>query len=79
MSMSDGGVGDGGPAFPVQDASTWQGHGMTLRDYFAAKSIPMAAALEDSHPTYGEFPGYCGIAERAYLMADALLAARGSA
>lgn len=27
---------DGGPAFPVQDAASWQGHGMTLRDYFAA-------------------------------------------
>ncbi len=26
----------GGPAFPVQDASKWQAHGMTLRDYFAA-------------------------------------------
>ena len=25
-----------GPAFPVQDAATWQAHGMTLRDYFAA-------------------------------------------
>lgn len=27
---------DGGPAFPVQDASTWQAHGMTKRELFAA-------------------------------------------
>lgn len=28
---------DGGPAFPVQDAAAWQGHGMTLRQYAAIK------------------------------------------
>ncbi len=27
-----------GPAFPVQDAATWQAHGMTLRDYFATQA-----------------------------------------
>lgn len=27
---------DGGPAFPVQDASTWQAHGMSKRELFAA-------------------------------------------
>lgn len=28
---------DGGPAFPVQDAASWQGHGMSLRQYAAIK------------------------------------------
>lgn len=28
---------DSGPAFPVQDASKWQAHGMTLRQYAAIK------------------------------------------
>jgi hypothetical protein len=32
--MSDTKRDDGGPAFPVE-SSLWQGHGMTLRDYFA--------------------------------------------
>lgn len=40
---------DGGPAFPVQDAATWQAHGMTLRDYFAAH------ATEQDIQAYGEF------------------------
>lgn len=29
-------INNGGSAFPVQDAASWQAHGMTLRDYFAA-------------------------------------------
>jgi hypothetical protein len=29
-------INDGGPAFPVQDAASWQAHGMSMRDYFAA-------------------------------------------
>lgn len=28
-------INDGGPAFPVQDASSYRAHGMSLRDYFA--------------------------------------------
>ena len=35
----------GGPAFPVQD--TWQAHGMTLRDYFAAKAMQAHVQRED--------------------------------
>lgn len=63
---------DGGPAFPVQDAEKWQGHGMTLRDYFAAKAMQGMCSG-------GRWPdGYDRpeIAERAYLMADAMLKAR---
>lgn len=28
---------NGAPAFPVQDAASWQAHGMTLRQYAAIK------------------------------------------
>lgn len=73
-----------GPAFPVAlpSGESYQGHlphdGMTLRDYFAAKAM---AALS---PTYweaqdeyesGEDLIKC-LAESAYEMADAMLAAR---
>jgi len=57
------------PAFPVQDASTWQAHGMTMRDYFAAKA--MHALLRGDGTTH--FPTR---AREAYEMADAMLAAR---
>jgi hypothetical protein len=69
---------DGGPAFPVpNDANVNDQEGMTLRDYFAAKAISFAAELELQYPT-GEHAGgsYEGVASRAYLLADAMLAAR---
>jgi hypothetical protein len=59
----------GGPAFPVADYK----HGMTLRDYFAAKA--MQAEIS--------FSGYFNsernpesIAERSYEIADAMLKVR---
>lgn len=64
--------GDGGPAFPVQDASTWQGHGMTLRDHFAALALP--AYFSDGH----SHDNYTGAARWAYATADAMLAARAT-
>jgi hypothetical protein len=71
---------DGGPAFPVpgfpNDPSF---NGMTLRDHFAEGALLMAYYCESSSPTHGGTPGnptYAGIAERAYLMADAMLKAR---
>lgn len=76
----------GGPAFPT---SEWtadgehikEHHGMTLRDYFAAKALPI---LWDAYDK-----GYCGItvenefsntlfAKGAYQIADAMLKARES-
>ena len=68
-------------AFPVpgwKDDADF--NGMTLRDYFAAKSIPIMWDAYDK--------GYCGlngkdepniktIADGAYQLADAMLAARG--
>lgn len=64
---------DGGPAFPTSRP------GMSLRDYFAAKAIDIAAAAECHSPTgqRGE-QTYRGIALRCYALADAMLEARKS-
>lgn len=64
------------PAFPVQDASKWQAHGMTLRDYFAAKAMQGMAAsfvnvVKADLPNFlRDMPGI------AYELADAMLKAR---
>ena len=77
-------INDGGPAFPTENArqtgpSSWHEEGMTLRDYFAAKALPIMWDAYDK--------GYCGlndqdepnvktIAAGAYQLADAMLKAR---
>jgi hypothetical protein len=83
----------GGPAFPVCDAARIHDlKGMTLRDYFAAKALPICYQnyMHDYfHPDHsnhedrdssnrGEFMGEekNAIAEDAYAMADAMLLAR---
>jgi hypothetical protein len=77
MSMSDGGVGDGGPAFPHQDSGdTGTRPGMTLRDYFAAKAV-VGLLAQACGTAMGSDPAIG--AKYAYDMADALLAARGGA
>jgi hypothetical protein len=62
----------GGTVFPVtRENREYQGElGMTLRDYFAAKALPIAAAREP-HAQYDV------IAEIAYDIADEMLYARG--
>lgn len=76
---------DGGAAFPVSAAITgWQG--MSLRDYFAAKFIPLAAEkLKEGLKEYELeqlFGGRSGIkgqeiiAALAYELADAMIAHR---
>ena len=64
------------PAFPVQDASKWQAHGMTLRDYFAASALQGAIAhglfnADKAHESYAQYLSYV-----AYVYADAMLKAR---
>lgn len=49
--------------------------GMSLRDYFAAAAIQAVVPLEIEAPTYNGST-YQGMAERAYLLADAMLAER---
>lgn len=61
-------------AFPTANG---QFFGMSLRDYFAAKAIHVAARWEEESPTSSDgFPSFTGVAKRAYRMADAMLAAR---
>jgi hypothetical protein len=74
----------GGPVFPSAmdnaDGSVDVYRGMTLRDYFAAKALPLAWELEKQAPTgpYSQHmePTYAGAATRAYYMADAMLKER---
>ena len=66
----------GGPAFPAHHFDLADGeHGMTLRDYFAAKAIEAILRRLDR----GIRPQDCiRAAEDAYFMADAMLKARQS-
>lgn len=50
---------------------------VTLRDYFAAKALPLAWQAEREMPigNHGEFT-YRGVTIRAYLIADAMLVER---
>ena len=83
---------DGGNAFPVADYDhmTFQPanvdvhkrqlSGMSLRDYFAAKAIPIAwKAFEDGYFTNDNWDSINeGVAECAYQMADAMITARNA-
>ena len=63
----------GGPAFPSQREHTTK-EGMTLRDYFAARSMHgLLANSKISLPTIGAEKM---LAEASYQMADAMLKAR---
>jgi len=67
---------DGGKAFPILDRINYKAdylsHGMTLRDYFAAKA--MAAYLCQNN---GQNRGTMDVCAKAsYMMADALLSER---
>ena len=50
--------------------------GMTLRDYFAAKALTLTWVVEHKFPLNGREPTYESVAQKAYLMADAMLAER---
>ena len=68
-------LGDGDPAFPQKEPLTSDCHGMSLRDYFAAKA--MNGLLAQSMGTaLGSEPKHA--AEYAYAMADAMLKARAA-
>ena len=67
-------INDGGPAFPLQSIGPdfAPGYaGMTLRDYFAAKAMQGFCAREVSIECSAD-----DIADDAYAIADAMLAAR---
>lgn len=71
---------DGGPAFPadeLHDQTPPYRHllasqGMSLRDYFAAKAMaPLTASTKSGREVDAK-----GMAREAYMIADAMLAAR---
>ncbi|WP_407971428.1 hypothetical protein ACJ51O_07975 [Burkholderia pyrrocinia] len=87
-------INDGGPAFPEVpgDRNGYEGKsGMTLRDYFAAKALAgmLAEPLSDDTepgsifftPNFDKEHAQPGdrIAAAAYVLADAMLRARGEA
>ena len=89
MMMTSRSDKDGGPAFPAMHFDLGDGeHGMTLRDYFAAKAIPAVIASlkkdlndqldfnlssdDDGEPSVDAIL----VAEDAYGVADAMLRVR---
>ncbi|EMG5738646.1 hypothetical protein V5E43_002143 [Yersinia enterocolitica] len=72
----------GGPAFPNVPSDiqyeTWD-EGMTLRDYMAAKAMQGIIRRWDGHGFGGgpNSPEYKELADSAYLIADAMIKARG--
>ena len=73
----------GGPAFPPSNPG--YAHGMTIRDYFAAKALPLA--MKDYRMNIDRVDecldleweadmGLSFVAARAYELADAMLKAR---
>ncbi len=75
MSQS---IDDGGPAFPSEEQIRCNGEvcdsrkftGMTLRDYFAAAAL-------SSRGMYGANIRENAVAKECYIIADAMLKARG--
>jgi hypothetical protein len=65
----------GGPAFPAHHFDLAENeHGMTLRDYFAAKAMHSLMHTQYVDMTYeGET---ANLAHEAYMIADAMLAER---
>jgi hypothetical protein len=60
------------PAFPAMHFDLAENeHGMTLRDYFAAKAMQAIVSKEVSHVSWVD-----EYAKNAYKMADAMLKAR---
>ena len=69
---------NGGPAFPAHHFDLADGeHGMTLRDYFAAKALTglLGVCMEDDHPGVSYVDH---VSRLAYESADAMLKARQS-
>ncbi len=67
----------GGPAFPQQHDATGS-EGMTLRDYFAAKSVGhylLNSTDRDAVNAGMEIEQFAAV--QAYMLADAMLMARG--
>jgi hypothetical protein len=60
---------DGGPAFPVAMDTAPSAEGMSLRDWFAGQALGGMIA--------GDYSSISNMAHYAYVIADAMLKARG--
>jgi hypothetical protein len=73
-------INDEGPAFPIKSPMSNDFQGMTLRDYFAAKAMQgLLAGLDKDARRFLELqtePEQT-MAKASWLMADAMLKARG--
>lgn len=69
----------GGPAFPISGSeNNMPVQGMTLRDYFAAKALQgILSAGADLNVGPSHVEEMEGVAKTIYLIADAMIAARG--
>jgi len=75
--ITDNNKNTGGPAFPVPPNTWYDKQGMTLRDYFAAKAMPIAAGgLNQRGEDFTRPDQYSQLATDAYKLADAMLVAR---
>lgn len=75
------GINDGGPAFPVvfehsDGQCISEQHGMSLRDYFAAKAMQGELAAQAGHMQISTDSDVNWLAENSYRIADAMLRAR---
>ena len=71
-------INNGGPAFPQKEPLSNDWHGMSLRDYFAAKAMPACYYEVCRECDISGWPEdwKTGVAMDAYAMADAMLAER---
>lgn len=84
MTDSPNLLGDGGPAFPSardmrHNPDFDHEGGMTLRDYFAIRALPLVAVGHcDAHAAavWVHAEHFDGLAADAYALADAMLKAR---
>lgn len=78
-------IDDGGPAFPARiplihndeqgkDYPSYDDTGMSLRDYFAGQAMAAYLSSPTTCRVLTDHAGQC--AKRAYIQADAMLAAR---
>ena len=74
--MNNPPIDDGGPAFPhdERDANgqSRQHFGMSLRDWFAGQALASMTVATD----YSKGPCNQAMADRAYVIADAMISAR---
>ena len=77
-------LGNGDPAFPQKEPLTSDCHGMSLRDYFAAKAMQMEMQSARQRYDSGAIEAdewrqvQAWVADYAYEMADEMLRARAA-